>query len=126
MPSTEAAQPAETPQKKADSRKNLRAPLMVLKVAEEVGGRNRLFGYAKNISCSGLFIQSVNPREPGDCFTISFEVPEANISVTCRCEVVWKRHLKRKVALEPGYGIRFLDVNEIQATAIDAWVRKNQ
>lgn len=125
MSSIETAQPAEVPQKQHDSRKNLRAPLIVLKVTED-GNRDRLFGYAKNISRSGLFIQSINPREPGDQFTISFELPDSKIVVKCRCEVVWKRVLQRKEPLEPGYGVRFLDVKENLGKAIDSWVSKNQ
>lgn len=122
MSSPETSQPIEKPKKPADPRRNLRAPLIVLKVAEE-GGRDRLFGYAQNISRGGLFIQSVNPRHPGDQFRIAFEIPDVSLSIKCRCEVVWRRPINRKSTLEPGYGIRFLDLEKKAAEQIESWVK---
>ncbi|HEY5648560.1 MAG TPA: PilZ domain-containing protein [Nitrospiria bacterium] len=122
MSSPETSQPVEKQPKQADPRRDLRAPLIVLKVTEE-GERNRLFGYAQNVSRGGLFIQSVNPRYPGDQFRIAFEIPETAISIQCRCEVVWRRTINRKSVLEPGYGIRFLDLDKKEAEKIDSWVK---
>ncbi len=105
-----------------DQRRALRYPIIILKVTEE-GDRQHLFGYARNISRSGLFIQSVNPRPSGEQFVISFRIPDANIQVRCRCEVVWMREYHKKHRSEPGYGVRFLDLSPGIAAAIDAWVR---
>ncbi|MBI3595873.1 MAG: PilZ domain-containing protein [Nitrospirae bacterium] len=113
----------EKPQKIPDKRKSLRYPILILKVTEE-GKKEHLFGYAKNISRSGFFIQSVNPREPGERFTISFHIPKTEIRVRCRCEVVWMRKYHPKEKLEPGYGIRFLDLSPGVADAIDAWIKQ--
>jgi uncharacterized protein (TIGR02266 family) len=99
----------------------LRSPIIVLKVSQE-SAREHLFGYAKNISRGGLFISSINPRTPGERFTISFRVPGTPINALCQCEVVWMRRFKKKMKLEPGYGIRFLDLPEDVAQAIDHWV----
>ena len=52
-------------QPKGDQRKKLRSPLLILKVRVEDGGGKAFFGYAKNISRSGIFIASTNPRAPG-------------------------------------------------------------
>jgi uncharacterized protein (TIGR02266 family) len=113
----------EKPQKLADKRKNLRYPIIILKVTQQ-GEKQHLFGYAKNISKGGLFIQSVNPREPGERFIISFQIPESQIQVRCICEVVWIRKYHPKTKLEPGYGIRFLDLSPGIADAIDDWIKK--
>lgn len=113
----------DKPQKVPDKRRSLRYPIIILKVTEEEN-KEHLFGYAKNISRSGLFIQSVNPRETGERFTISFEVPKTEIRVRCHCEVVWMRKYHLKIPLEPGYGVRFLDLSPGVADAIDQWIQE--
>ena len=107
--------------KAADRRKHLREPIIVFKVIEE-NSHQHLFGYAKDISRSGLFIASINPREPGERFHIAFQIPKTDIQVTCQCEVIWIREYKPGSKLEPGYGIRFRDLHDDIAAAIDQWV----
>lgn len=107
--------------KAADRRRHLRDPIIVFKIVEE-NSRQHLFGYAKNVSRSGLFIASINPKEPGERFKITFQIPKTDIKARCQCEVVWTRKYKRGSKLEPGYGIRFLDLPEEIAAAIDKWV----
>lgn len=102
-------------------RKNLRYPIIVLKI-EEGSERQPLFGYARDISRGGLFIESINPRKPGDRYQIRFTLPEKGFEVRCRCEVVWMREYKKKAKLQPGYGVRFLDLPDDVAQRIDRWV----
>ncbi len=113
----------ENVQKVPDKRKTLRYPIIILKVTEE-GKKEHLFGYAKNISRSGLFLQSVNPRGPGERFTISFHISNTEIRVRCQCEVVWMRKYHPKVSVEPGYGVRFLDLSTGVADAIEEWIKQ--
>lgn len=119
----ETQEPQGNVQKTPDKRRTLRYPIIILKVTEE-GKKEHLFGYAKNISRSGLFIQSVNPRQPGERFTISFHVSNTEIKVRCQCEVVWMRKYHPKVSVEPGYGVRFLDLSAGVAEAIDQWIKQ--
>ncbi len=109
--------------KTADRRRHLREPIIVFKVIEE-NSHQHLFGYAKDISRSGLFIASINPREPGERFRIAFQIPRTDIKVTCQCEVVWIRKYRQGSKQEPGYGISFLDLPEDTAAAIELWVSK--
>ena len=111
------------PQKNADRRRYLRDPIIVFKVTEE-NSRHHLFGYAKDISRGGLFIASINPRHPGEMFHIAFQIPKSDIKVRCQCEVIWIRKYTPGSKLEPGYGIRFLDLPEDVAVAINDWVSK--
>jgi uncharacterized protein (TIGR02266 family) len=112
---------AETHEKIGDRRRDLRSPMIVFKVKEE-DDRGHLFGYAKNVSRSGLFITSINPRSPGEQFTISFHIPETSIKVRCRCEIVWMRKYDSATKVEPGYGVRFLNIPKETAEAIHSWV----
>lgn len=104
-------------------RKHLRSPLIVLRVKFDDGHKS-FFGYARNISRSGFFIASVSPREPGERFQVELVLPAPlGRSVQCACEVVWKRLYSTGSPYEPGMGLRFLDLPEEMAEAIDSWIR---
>ena len=104
-----------------DRRKNLRIPLIVLKVTEETD-RSTLFGYATQISRGGLFISSIRPRNLGERFRITFDIPNTKISIECECEVIWNRQFRLKSKLDPGYGIKFIDLPDSILTALDDWI----
>jgi len=113
-------QPEQNP---SDHRKHLRSPLIVLRVKLD-DGRKTFFGYAKNISRSGLFIASVNPKEPLERFPVELSLPAPiGRTVRCTCEVVWKRLYSKGDPKEPGMGLKFLDMPEEVAVAIDHWIK---
>jgi len=114
----------EEPQSSQDKRRYLREPIIVFKVIEDTQ-HQPLFGYAKNISRGGFFVASINPREPGDRFKISFQIPNSDIKVRCQCEIVWARRYSNSSRIEPGYGVRFTDITEDIAAAIDEWVSEH-
>jgi uncharacterized protein (TIGR02266 family) len=103
-------------------RKALRAPLLILRVKFD-DGRKSFFGYAKNISRSGMFISTVAPREPGERFQVEITLPpQLGNNLQCTCEVVWKRLYSKGSPHEPGMGLRFIDLPEETAAAIDRWI----
>lgn len=105
-----------------NKRRSTRSPLIVEKIPIEDGYKT-LFGYAKNLSRGGLFISTVKPREPGEVFTIEMTLPiDPPHKLRCQCKVVWKRHFKKKDALEPGMGLQFLDLSDVDGDKIDEWV----
>lgn len=107
-----------------NKRRATRAPLIVEKIPCG-DGRKTLFGYAKNISCGGLFIATVKPREPGEEFTIELTLPtNPRHTLRSRCVVVWKRLFQRKDPNEPGMGLRFLDLEAADREKIDEWVKE--
>jgi len=88
-------EPAGFCTKKPDQRKDLRNHLLVLRVRGE--SENKVFfGYAKNISKSGMFISSVNPRKVGEAFIIEFTLPRDKQHIRCSCVVKWSRSYKPK------------------------------
>ncbi len=108
-----------------DRRRDLRTPLIVLKVKIE-SDRKTFFGYAKNISRSGMFIATVNPADPGTRFAVEIPLPDrTDVQVRCRCEVVWKRLYSERGHYEPGMGLRFTDIPEDTARAIEDWVHSS-
>jgi uncharacterized protein (TIGR02266 family) len=115
---------ATYPVKQNDQRRTLRVPLIVEKLPCG-DGRKTFFGYARNISRGGLFIATVNPREPGEQFDLQVTLPaSAQLILRCRCEVVWKRHFVQGGKLEPGMGLRFLDLPPESANALEDWLTR--
>ena len=107
----------------ADQRRTLRAPLIVLQVKMDEAGKS-FFGYARNISRSGMFIPVTIPREPGSRFVVEIHLPAPiNRDIQCTCEVVWKRSFSSKSPDSPGMGLKFIDMPEDVAVAIDDWVK---
>jgi len=108
-----------------ERRRHLRAPILVKRVT--VGGKgNVFFGYAADISASGMFIGTVNPRRPGDKFTIRFTLPGATAEITVTAEVIWVREHDAKGQFQPGMGIKFLDIGEGDARAIREFVAEGR
>lgn len=105
------------------NRKDLRIPILVTKVKGDDKG-NVFFGYAKNISKAGLFIQTINPKEEQEQFKIEFTLPEEEKTITCQAEVVWKRLYLPNTPFEPGMGLKFLRLDEETANYIDNWVEQ--
>ena len=106
----------------ANRRTNLRSVILVtqVKMGDE---RKYFFGYAKNISRAGIFIQTVTPKAIGDEFMIDFSIPKAGIDVRCRCRVVWNRTFSQSSTwLEPGMGLAFLDLDPETSEKINRWV----
>lgn len=116
-------EPEPQPTLPTDDRRPLHAPLTVLKT-DGNGGPKTFFGYAKNISRSGMMIGATRPKEPGSRFLLEIPLPALDMVATCTCEVVWKREWAKKKCHEPGMGLRFLDLPEEIATAIENWVER--
>lgn len=110
------------PEEQKDLRCNLRVPLIVEKLPCG-DGRRTFFGYARNISRGGLFIATVSPREPGEQFDLQVTLPPAaQLTLRCRCEVIWRRPFVQGGRYEPGMGLRFLDLAPECADALERWL----
>lgn len=106
----------------ADRRRSLRAPLIVQRVRVDEG-RTTFFGYARNISRGGMFIAATHPRDEGSRFDLEIPLPKPlDYTVRCTCEVVWRRPWAKGIRLDPGMGLRFVDLPGEDADAIDRWI----
>jgi len=126
-----AASPAASPaasKRKArpfvprDRRYLLPSPLLVLEVKGK--GYERIFiGYAENLSLGGLMMSTPKRLKPGDQFPVEFVLPDRKTTVSCTCEVVWKRS-DQPGAPPTGVGLRFVGVGPAARKVLDQWVRR--
>ena len=115
---------SEEDRPKADSRKNLRAPLIIQKIHID-SERPVFFGYSKNISKSGMFIATTNPIQPGEQLSLKFQLPAPlKGTVRCLCEVVWKRPHGTHLPFEPGMGLKFVDLPTGISDQLDEWIKE--
>lgn len=69
------------------------------------------FGHATNLSKTGLYIQTTNPKPIGYQLTVRFELPEGKGKIEAGVEVVWKEEFTGRRGSEPGMGLRFVDLS---------------
>ena len=109
---------------KPDSRKLLSKPITVLNATNDNGHRT-FFGYAKNISRSGMMIGTTNPRELGTKYRLEIPLPEpVNMTAVCDCEVVWTKVWEKGRCYDPGMGLRFIDLPSDVASATEDWIER--
>jgi uncharacterized protein (TIGR02266 family) len=104
-------------------RKNLRSPLITLKIRMD-DEKKFFFGYTKNLSRSGMFVATLKPLRPDQQIRVEMPLPDPlKFELRCTCEVVWVRSFNKKSTQEPGVGLKFIDLDEATAVAIDNWVQ---
>ena len=102
-------------------RKKLTIPMLITRIKGDSNVKT-FFGYAKNVSQGGMFIQSVNPKNVSEQFQVEFSLPGEKELIRGTVEVVWKRQVSLHKRYEPGMGIKFLDIKEEKSTEINTWV----
>ena len=108
----------------AERRVHTRSHVLVTraKIGDE---RKYFFGYARDVSRSGVFVKIVTPKNPGEVFRVEFTLPRADFTIKCMAEVVWSRS-SPDAHKEPGMGMRFIDLDPLMQDKIDEWVQKER
>jgi uncharacterized protein (TIGR02266 family) len=86
--------------------------------------RKYFFGYARDVSRSGMFVKIVTPKSPGEEFDVEFTLPRADFTIKCRAQVVWSRSFPDANNREPGMGLRFVDLDPLIQDKIEEWVQR--
>jgi Tfp pilus assembly protein PilZ len=108
--------------KDSDKRAHPRCPVIV-REAKFHHGREVFFGYATNISRSGLFISSTKVRKTGDIYDLEFTLPGvADRRFSCKARVMWSRPYKQDSFLQAGFGLQFVDLPICDADFLGEWV----
>lgn len=104
-----------------DRRAYPRSPVVV-REARCISGMEVFFGYAQNVSRSGLFIATSKRRSAGEIYDIQFSLPGGERQFHCKARVVWVRPYSQGSPYPPGFGLQFIDLPDQEAEEIDNWV----
>lgn len=85
------------------------------------GECQRTYGYIRDISRTGLQLRtfmfcSSEPKKVGEKISIEFAVPDCDLTIACRAEVVWNR--------TPEYGPQTLNIQGVSFVEIDDTVQQ--
>lgn len=101
-----------SPFKPSVTRRTLRLPLPAKTVSAQRSDP-RFLGYVANLSETGTFIQSSNPRPVGTYLCLLLDLPEApGREIACSGEIVWTRGYSGKHGPCQGMGVRFIEIAE--------------
>jgi len=114
----------------ADNRDTRRHARHQLEAQIEVGdghlGGELVFD-SHNVSRGGLFLKSDLLLEVGDTVWVSFALPNTSIAIRTRGRVVWvnRNPDENDPTDRPGMGIQFLDLTEVEETALSAYLEES-
>ena len=75
------------------------------------GDRPRFLGYGADLSSTGVFVQSMRPKEPGTVLGIRLHLPfPISEAIVCVGEVIWTRGYSGRHGPCLGMGLRFRDL----------------
>ena len=111
--------------KNPERRVSVRHPILIRQVRVETE-REVFFGYATNISSSGIHVQTVNPRSPGLKVRLRFNLPGDQGTIDCFGEVAWSREYDSRTCRQPGMGVKFVDILERDVFRIEAFLREGR
>ncbi len=85
------------------------------------------YGYAKDVSCSGMKLRTFSTCTPDDIdmnglLRIEFALPDKDITVACTAEPVWGEKLTGGVISTILQGVRFRDIDPSSQVEIYEWV----
>ncbi len=113
-------------------RRNLQTPIPALRIALERKISLRfphfqgfLTEYCSNVSITGMFIQSQDPRPPGEILDFEFNLIDGLQLIRGTGEVIWVRLEDQGPELPAGMGIRFLRL-DAQSRRLIRWAVEKQ
>ena len=108
MPNGPDMQASPTP------RRTLKPPLRVGTVPIE-GGRPRFMGYASDLSETGVFVQTLRPRDIGERVRVVLFASGAPNGILCAdAEVRWLRGYSGTRAPAAGMGLAFVNLGKVE------------
>lgn len=75
-----------------------------------------------NVSAGGIFLITQSPFAPGTIMRISFGLPGEDDQIQTVGEVVWSRSEKSGRTRQPGMGVQFTEIREVDRERIRRFV----
>jgi uncharacterized protein (TIGR02266 family) len=79
-----------------------------------------------NLSATGMFIRTREPRPPGAVFNFQFQLGEDFSLIEGRAEVIWRRRLSEGPDRPPGMGVKFLNLDVPSQKLIDRLIAQQE
>lgn len=110
----------------ADKRKEPRLKTEPFKV-NVVGECGKLYGYARDLSPSGVQVRTFRicdelPKGTGSSIRINFRVPANDAEVECKARVLWSRTPPDCASGVEVQGVEFTDMDDETRKSISEWV----
>jgi uncharacterized protein (TIGR02266 family) len=103
------------------AKRRLLKPPLRIECARGSGRRNCFLGYGTNLSESGVFVQSLAPREPGTRIKLVMHFAgRAGTTIATDAEVRWARGYGGKRSPSAGMGLRFVGMRPDDKSTIQA------
>lgn len=83
-----------------------------------------LYENATNISEHGIFVETNDPMEPGTMIDLQFTIPDSHKKIQVLGEVAWANPLRPEKNYNPGMGIRFVNLKEIDKEMILSLIKR--
>ncbi len=86
---------------------------------------NFLFASIRDISATGIFVRTNAPESPGTHLNLRFTPPDAELPLELEGKVIWANSFRPGDPnnLDPGMGVRFLDLSDQQRVRLVEFVR---
>jgi uncharacterized protein (TIGR02266 family) len=81
---------------------------------------NELWGWSRNISRGGIFVEADVSLEPDTEFEVEFTAPDTSVLIQPTARVVWRRPLES--GERPGMGLQFLKLERDAAQWLEQYV----
>jgi molecular chaperone DnaK len=106
------------------SRRHPRVPLSFLVQYRSDSFEDFLAEYATNISVSGMFVHTEDPREPGTLIYFQFLLADGQRLIEGLGKVVWSKPRVEGVP-DPGMGVEFMSLDTDSVALIEEIIRMN-
>ncbi len=83
-------------------------------------------GFSENISEGGLFLITFATRRCGEVITVRFSLPGIERPIEARAEVRWLRSPDWERGVNPGIGVRFIDLSDADREAIERFAARRE
>lgn len=117
---------SDTAHAKKRSEPRVRTQALPVKIS---GGCKRLYGYSRDLSSSGMQVRVFSlcpdwPKQVGERIDLDFRVPEMEISLQCKAEIIWNcvPHTgHEKMVLQ---GMKFIDLPPEIKNQLKSWTKE--
>ncbi|HEX4337121.1 MAG TPA: TIGR02266 family protein [Polyangiaceae bacterium] len=104
--------------------KRRRAPRFSVDLDVTMSSEHNFYaGFAENISSGGLFVATYVKRPRGDRMEIVINIPGRPEPIRAVGEVRWLRDYSEQSNVPPGLGVRFVELPETDAKAIEDFLK---